>query len=86
MTGQHVRAATAPGNVTQRSAPAAIRNGLTTRALEADLFGRYLDGIGRAFRRQAAGMTPYEWGISRACAKMRRQNRLRALGVRGSRI
>jgi hypothetical protein len=27
--------------------------------------------------------TPYEWGISRACQKMRRKNHLRSKGVSG---
>jgi hypothetical protein len=32
------------------------------------------------------GLTPKEWGMSRTCSRMVRKNRLRRLGVAGSRI
>lgn len=43
-----------------------------------DPFGNLLKG--------GNGCTPYQWGISSACAKMRRKNALRAKGWSGQRI
>jgi hypothetical protein len=65
-------------------ARAIIQNGKTTKAIEADMFGRYSGGIGAGFMR--GSHTPYDWGISRQCAQMRRKNRMRSLGIKGSRI
>lgn len=61
----------------------ALHNG--QRAIQADIFGRYSGGLGQAFLR-GSGCPPYLWGISRACARMVRSNRLRRAGVAGHRI
>jgi hypothetical protein len=64
---------------------ATIQNGATTRSIEADMFNSYAAGIGAGFMR-SGGHTPYEWGTSRACAKMVRKNRMHAKGISHSRI
>lgn len=81
--GHHSAAQVSP--VTQARQLAAIKNSQSTRSIEADMLGSYASGLGLGFMR-SPGHTPYEWGISRACAQMRRQNRMRAAGIRGSRI
>ncbi len=64
---------------------AIAKSGESTKSIEADLFGRYSGGMARQFFR-SGGHSPKEWGMSRACARMVRKNRMRALGVAGSRI
>jgi hypothetical protein len=65
----------------------AVANGgqQTTKTLEDDVFGRFAGAMRRHAERDY-GHTPKEWGMSRACARMVRKNRLRSLGVAGSRI
>lgn len=63
----------------------AVNNGQTTRLIEADHFGRYGAGMLRAIMRDG-GHTPYEFGISQACARLRRQNKMRRCGLGGQRI
>lgn len=65
----------------------AVANGgqQTTKTLEDDVFGRFAGSMHRHYFRDG-GHTPKEWGMSRACARMVRKNRMRAKGIAGSRI
>ena len=81
--GQNARAANNQGQQSRQMA--AIKNGQTTRQIEADHFGNYFGGIGRALMRDG-GHTPYEWGISVACRRMVRKNRMHRAGIGHAKI
>lgn len=77
------RAVASPHETAERQSIA--KNGQTTREIKEDHFGGFRDGIRRQWLR-APSRTPYEFGISKECAQMRRKNRMRGLGIKGSRI
>ena len=64
---------------------AALKNGQSTRQIEADHFGNYFGGIGRALMRDS-GHTPREWGMSVACRRMVRKNRMHRIGIGHAKI
>lgn len=64
---------------------AAVKNGQTTRQIEADHFGGYVGGIMNALHRNT-GTPPDVWGRSAACARMVRKNKLRSMGISAQRI
>lgn len=63
----------------------AVRNGTTNREIKADAFGGYAAGLLGALMRDG-GHSPKDWGMSRACARMVRKNRLHRKGVGHARI
>lgn len=82
----HTASVTAQQTEVRRVATAVANGGQqTTKTLEDDVFGRYAGSLHRHYNRDH-GHTPKEWGMSRACAKMVRKNRMRAAGIAGSRI
>lgn len=81
LQSSQARAVLTPAETAQRSS--ILKNGGTHKEIQQDVFGRH--DIGRGFMR-GSGRTPYEFGISRECQQMRRKNKMRALGIRGSRI
>ena len=82
--GGHVVPANVAANAQQSRQLAAIKNGQTTRQIEADHFGGYASGILSALLRDN-GTPPHVWGVSRACVRMMRKNRMRRAGVGGAR-
>ncbi len=66
LQSSQARAMTAPHEVANQRA--ILKNGQTAREIKEDHFGGFLNGIRHQFLR-SRGHTPYEWGISGACAK-----------------
>lgn len=69
---------TAPGQEIRQTV--AVKNGQTTKELREDYFGGYGKGLLDAIKRDN-GNTPKQWGMSRACARMVRKNKLIRYGV-----
>jgi hypothetical protein len=78
--GGQLTSAVAQTRTTEARQNVALNNGQTAKEIREDHFGSYAGGIGRGFMR-SGGHTPYEWGTSRACAKM-----VHAKGISHSRI
>jgi len=72
-------------NAAQSHRVAAIRNGQTTRQIERDHFGGYASGILSELMRNR-GNSPRDWGMSQACRRMVRKNRMHRLGVGHAKI
>lgn len=82
-SGNQAKAISQPHEISQRQS--VIKNGATTREIKEDHFGGFLNGIRGQFMR-SRGRTPYEFGISRECAQMRRKNSMRGKGIRAAAI
>jgi hypothetical protein len=91
MLGAQVGRASPTPAPTAKVAPAqehvAVRNGTDKRKIEEDVFGGYAKGLLLGLlRARQRGMPSDVWGRSPQCARMRRKNRMRSLGIAGSRI
>jgi hypothetical protein len=78
--GTNVRAVAQSQAKQERTTPAPVRS------VSGQLLGMIRGFGGGDMPIRGSGHTPYDWGISRACQQMRRKNRMRSLGIRGSRI
>lgn len=82
LTGGH---AAAVNNPTVAHKVAAVRNGTDKKEIREEALGGFADGIRNAFAR-GYGCPPDAWGRSPQCRRMVRKNRMRKLGIKGSRI
>lgn len=63
----------------------AVRNGTGSRAIRADLLGSFASGfLGGSM--SDGGHPPKQWGMSQACARMVRKNRMHRMGIGHARI
>jgi hypothetical protein len=69
----------------QQQAGAALKNGGSTKEIKEDHFGGYAGGLLRGLMRDR-GNTPRDWGMSKACARMVRKNRMHRMGISHARI